>query len=637
MIETNDNLESSGAIEISETTETSDMSILDFVPTEDQINNVCDFLLDPVNFVEETIVSNVIDNFDINIDLLSLFNIFKSHNKLNTITSITVSRLTGLNISDVLNDFSHHGHYFSKTIHTTLLILDIIGYTNPITSIFKIGEKVYSVFKKLLSHHRKVNYYGIEFIRSWEPNIKFSGYSTTTRIDNDILNIHIKVNKHGRARNSRLEAEKHIKDEIMYHTCIPKDCLELDFETLKNNFEKFRVIRYENLFKEKVLKYYLDKKYITKSQYDDALKNPSISDDFNKNINLTDEDKQYLDKMYEDIHKDYLNHQHSLNDMKIYLKTFNLKLSFTDIIFLVQITRNTINCLTKTMKNNLPYGLLKSLCFPTIVKYGNKFIVHNLNLFTKLSPFKMNCITSILPVITSIGTNTYEFLTEQCSLTEYCVQLSGDLMSIGSSVLLSTVLVDNLIINTGITISISLKTGIVITTVAKTAVTSAVMTAGTITVTVGAATIKAFGIGAIIMGVGLLIIGIQELVLYFIMKYKNRNNKKDFNIHDNIFTHMNRNIYDYINRNIYMNTKKNTYNNIKKSIISNTNKNIFTNFRRNIFTRKTSNKLNSITSNCSYTYTDLNEEENLHEEIDFHEEDIGKNEDFFEIDENSVI
>jgi hypothetical protein len=168
------------------------------------------------------------------------------------------------------------------------------------------------------------------------------------------------------------------------------------------------------------------------------------------------------------------------------------------------------------------------------IKYANRLMVHTICLFRSLSILQTAIIASILPMAISGVITTYEFLNENIDAEHYAIRLGTSAVNISSSIALSVGLSNVIDVKSGFAAVFSLKTGVLkFSAVAATIKTSIAIKAGIITLTIGASTIKAMGIGLAVMVVGALIILIEKLILKALKNEQGKVNKPM--LYDNIY------------------------------------------------------------------------------------------------------
>ena len=288
------------------------------------------------------------------------------------------------------------------------------------------------------------------------------------------------------------------------------------------------------------------------------------------NINLTkeqvDDTKEYFDK----VNNDYDNKTGICNDKETYLHSLEIiftidnlfgdvfgrlmRVVFVDLSLKMCIDRKNIDekYITDLAKNDL--------ILPLQIKYMNKFILHNISLFNNLEIWQTGIISSIIPMFLSIGITTNQYLNGLIKVEEYGTRFAVTHLNMSSSIGLSNHLYNVINVKNGITLTYSIKTGKLATVLtASTMKTSIAIKAGIITMTIGASTIKSFGIGLIIFAVGLIIILIENIIKK-IIKNKNKIIKKK-SIYENRNSYYNYDTYQsiyngYNSDTLYKNSKK---------------------------------------------------------------------------------
>ena len=585
-----------------------------------QLELIDEIINEPINFVIDNVIEPLFDDLFIDYDLLKIL-IHK--NKIRNIESLLLKKYLGYDILNINNLFKHHGNHLEKAI----VIFDILNISNPLISTLKGFKIIKNLYKKFTTHNRKVKYHNIDFLLKWKSHFSLKhGYSNTTYIDNDYLNIHIKEKLKGHARYSRELAESKINDELMFHIGIPKDCLDMDLNKYKLLIKKIKYVKYEELFRKELLKYYLDHNKIKLDEYNYYLIN-SFDKDINKKIILNETDKNNIRIIYEKLHNDLLKSKHNLSNIKIFIET--LTLNFGDILFLIKTMNNILESFKYKNKNMFEYRLIKLVLIPLKLKIINKLLTNSLNLFCNMSILKINYITSIIPIVSSMCFNTYELLNNNINFENYIGDISTNMISTISSINLSNYLSKILVLKAGIKLKISLLTGTIIgNTISSSVKTSIIIKFGIITITIGASTLKALGIGLIIMGLGLMIISIEQLILYIIKKNKIKDIKSFF-MNENIFDYLNENIYttklnniysNKLNNNIFDKINENIYDNKSNNIFNNLNENIYDKPLLNIPNKQLNNTYNSNYQNNLYIDKNLYKDDNLYQKDDLYKE-----------------
>ena len=170
--------------------------------------------------------------------------------------------------------------------------------------------------------------------------------------------------------------------------------------------------------------------------------------------------------------------------------------------------------------------LLNDFVIPIHVKYANRLIIHTISLFKSLTVLQSGLIVSALPIGLSSGFAIYEYLNDYIDAgifaTKMCVSATNISCALGLSIGLSQAIE----VKAGISITIALKTGVVKATIAASVTANAfTVKAGVVTIAIGASSIKAFGIGAVIMLVGALIILVEKCVIKALKNDSGESNK----------------------------------------------------------------------------------------------------------------